>query len=163
MVWVYWGNSESDSRLCRYWISAKCYLRRFSYTKAHRGAISLSKGTEGCLIARYLSIVSSWPALQTWPSNAKDDRSQKRNYRLCTLLLFFFHITQTTAPICTNFGGHIYPWVFWLLAKNWTQTDTVWLFNNPSTKIALFRNGSKPSWQDISQILCFTQPILIPT
>ena len=43
--------------------------------KAHRGAISLLKGMEGCLTARHLQVVISWHELQTQPSNAKDDRS----------------------------------------------------------------------------------------
>ena len=66
---------------------------------------------EGCLTAIHLQVVISWHELQTQPSNAKDDRSHSEiaDY---VLFLFSIHISQTTAPICTNFGGHVDPWVF---------------------------------------------------
>ena len=66
---------------------------------------------EGCLIAIHLQVVISWNELQTQPSNAKDDRSHNE-IADSVLFLFSIQISQTTAPICTNFGGHVDPWVF---------------------------------------------------
>ena len=66
---------------------------------------------EGCLTAIHLQVVISWYELQTQLSNAKDDRSHIE-ITDSVLFLFSIQISQTTAPICTNFGGHVDPWVF---------------------------------------------------
>ena len=65
---------------------------------------------EGCLTAIHLQVVIPWHELQTQPSNTNDDRSHSE---IADSIPFFsIHISQTTAPICTNFGGHLVPWVF---------------------------------------------------
>ena len=66
---------------------------------------------EGCLTARHLQVVISRYELQTQPSNAKDNRSHSE-IADSVLFLFSIQISQTTAPICTIFGGHVDPWVF---------------------------------------------------
>ena len=91
---------------------------------------------EGCLTAIHLQVVISWHELQTQPSNAKDDRSHNE-IADSVLFLFSIQISQTTTPICTNFGGHVDPWVFQLLTKiqlNRTPFDHP---NNSSIKTAL--------------------------
>ena len=65
---------------------------------------------EGCQTAIHLQVVISWYELQTQPSNAKDDRSHNE---IADYVPFcFLSISQTTTPLCTNFGGHVDPWVF---------------------------------------------------
>ena len=58
---------------------------------------------EGCLTARHLQVVISRYELQTQPSNAKDNRSHSE-IADSVLFLFSIQISQTTTPICTNFG-----------------------------------------------------------
>ena len=65
---------------------------------------------EGCLTAIHLQVVIPWHELQTPPSNASDDRSHREI--VDSIPFFSIHVSQTTAPICTKFGGRVDPWVF---------------------------------------------------